>query len=274
MSEHPIYAILAELDIKYNPDVPFDRKEWQKQLMDEYNNSIGNLNEYDGYNCDVCHNKEFIEKIDENGYTVRKYCRCHKMRETLRRARRSGLGNILTDFTFDKFIVSEDWQKQNKEKAQAFCNDDGAKWFFIGGQVGCGKTHLCTAVCGHYIKAGKDVLYMLWNEEAKKLKALVTENTEYQRIIEKYKNAEVLYIDDFLKTKQGEEPTAGDINIAFEILNHRLYDRDKITIISSEKTLIDILGYDEATMSRVFQATGNYKINVDRDLKKNYRLRG
>lgn len=274
MSEHPIYSILAELDIRYNPDVPFDRKEWQKKLIDDYNNSIGNLNEYDGYNCEVCHNKEFIETIDENGYTVRKYCRCHKMRETLRRARRSGLGNILTDFTFDKFIVSEDWQKQNKEKAQAFCNDDGANWFYMGGQVGSGKSHLCTAICGHYIKAGKDVLYMLWVEEAKKLKALVNEHAEYQRLIGKYKDAEVLYIDDFFKTKQGEEPTAADVNLAFEILNHRLYDRDKITIISSEKTLIDLLGYDEGTMSRVFYAAGAYKINIDRDLKKNYRLRG
>ena len=92
-------------------------------------------------------------------------------------------------------------------------------------------------------------------------------------MINKYKNAKVLYIDDFLKVKKGEEPTPADINLAFEILNYRLLDPDKITVISSEKTLLDLLNYDEATMSRIFKAAGRYKINIEKDIKKNYRLK-
>lgn len=161
-----------------------------------------------------------------------------------------------------------------KTSAQDFCDDDTAKWFYIGGQVGCGKTHLCTAISAHYIKQGKDVKYMLWSEDAKKLKSLVSDAYEYEKGMSVYKNIEVLYIDDFLKTQQGESPTVADINLAFELINRRLLNRDLITIVSSEKTIEDVIGYDEATASRMAEKAGKYKLSIDRDMAKNYRLKG
>lgn len=269
MSEHKIFEILDKLNEKHE----IDPKEVEQHKVDFFNNNIGHKNEIDGYDCSICKNKEFIAKLDESGNEIFAYCKCHRIREMLRRAKNSGLGNILVDYSFDKFIASEGWQKENKAKAQEFCADAAARWFYIGGQVGSGKTHLCTAICAHYIKAGSDVIYMLWVEEAKKLKALVNDYYEYQQLIDKYKKTAVLYIDDFLKVQNGEEPTKADINLAFEILNSRLLSKDLITIISSEKTLIDLLQYDEATMSRIYQQTGNYKIIIEKDLKKNYRLK-
>lgn len=250
-----------------------------EEQVNDYNNSVGNLNETDGYNCDRCHNKGYVSEVAFNeqfGYTYEKRlpCKCMKTRATLQRARRSGLGNIITDYTFDKFIVTDEWQKNLKEKAQRFCKDDSAEWFFVGGQVGSGKTHICTAIAAYYIKAGFETQYMLWVEESKKLKALVTDYHEYQKVIEPYKETPVLYIDDFLKTRQGVIPTDADINLAFEILNHRLMCDGKITIISSEKTLGEMLEYDEGTMSRIFQECGDYKNIIERDINKNYRLRG
>jgi DNA replication protein DnaC len=114
---------------------------------------------------------------------------------------------------------------------------------------------------------------MLWCEDSKKLKALVNEYTEYQTAISELKNVPVLYIDDFFKTQHGEQPTKGDINLAFEILNHRLMNPELITIISSEKTMMNLLEYDEATMSRIYQHTGTYKTDIPKDIKKNYRLK-
>ena len=250
-----------------------------EEQVKDYNNSIGTLNESDGYNCDTCHNKGYVSEKAQNEqfgywYERRIPCKCAKTRETLKRAKRSGLGNIITDYTFDKYIVTDNWQKNLKEKAQRFCNDDNAEWFFVGGQVGSGKTHICTAIAAHYIKAGYETQYMLWVEESKKLKALVTDYHEYQRVIEPYKETPVLYIDDFLKTRQGVIPTDADINLAFEILNHRLMSDGKITIISSEKTLGEMLEYDEGTMSRIFKECGDYKNIIERDRNKNYRLRG
>ena len=266
--------ILSKLQEQYNIDTkPMTTDDYYKRKVDLYNHSKGNLNETDGYDCKLCKNRGYFAKMD-GGYETYTYCSCKRIRDTLQRAKRSGLENILTDYTFDKFETTEEWQAENKRKAQAFCHDDMAKWFFIGGQVGAGKTFLCTAICGYYIKAGKDVRYMLWCEESKRLKAMITESAEYQEAINAYKNVDVLYIDDFLKVKSGENPTAADINLAFEIINHRLLSKDKITLISSEKTLNEMLDYDEATMSRIYQQTGKYKINIGKDLAKNYRLRG
>lgn len=238
-----------------------------------YNETEGHLHEVDGYKCDLCKNKGYIARLDENGNEVHSVCRCQKIRATLKRAQRSGLGDIITEYTFDKYNATDDWQKAVKGKAQSFCSDDAAKWFYIGGQVGSGKTHICTAISAHYIKAGQEVKYMLWSEEAKKLKAFVNDPS-YQELIGHYKKVDVLYIDDFLKVKNGESPTPADINLAFEIINHRLLDSEKVTIISSEKTLDELMDYDEATMSRIYQKTGPYKLNIGRDRARNYRLRG
>jgi DNA replication protein DnaC len=248
-------------------------EEREKKKAEWYNAGEGTMHLVDGYNCEICKNKGDIADINEHGYEVHYPCKCQKIRATLRRAKRSGLGDIITEYTFDKYIDKEDWQKEIKSKAQNFCKDDNAKWFFMGGQVGSGKTMICTAITAHYIKAGYETKYMLWSEESKRLKSLVNDIT-YQEEIDTYKNVDVLYIDDFLKTRNGEQPTNADINLAFEIVNHRMLDNDKITIISSEKTLDEIMEYDEATMSRIYQKAGNYRINIGKDKGKNYRLRG
>lgn len=265
------------LDIPSKADVEkyaqMSYRERRQVIIDIENQIAGNLNEQDGYNCDLCKNRGYTWKLNEDDMDTRVDCRCKATREMLRRAKQSGLGDILKDYKFSKFIATEGWQIDLKNKAEQFCEDDSARWFFVGGQPGAGKTHLCTAIAAHYIKAGKSVRYMLWCEDAKKLKSLVNEYTEYQAAINELKSVDVLYIDDFFKTQHGEQPTKGDINLAFEILNHRLMHPEQITIISSEKTLIDILSYDEATMSRIYQHTGKYKTNIAKDIAKNYRLK-
>lgn len=248
-------------------------RERRQVIIDIENEIAGHLNELDGYNCDLCKNRGYTWKLNEDDMDTRVDCQCKATRATLARAKRSGLGDILKDYRFDKFKATEGWQIDLKNKAEEFCQDDSARWFFVGGQPGAGKTHLCTAIAAHYIKAGRNVKYMLWCEDAKKLKSLVNEYTEYQTAINELKSVDVLYIDDFFKTQHGEQPTKGDINLAFEILNHRLMNPEQITIISSEKTLTDILSYDEATMSRIYQLTGRYKTNIAKDIAKNYRLK-
>lgn len=263
--------IISQMQERFNVEI--DTSVSLAQLnVDTYNRTDGNLNEIDGYNCKICRNKGFTARLDENNNELYAVCKCHMIRAVLKRAIRSGLGDIIKEYTFEKYDDAEDWQKTIKKKAMAFCADDNAKWFYMGGQVGSGKTFICTAIAAHYIKAGREVKYMLWCEESKNLKAIVND-VSYQEAISTYKDVDVLYIDDFLKVRNGETPTAADINLAFEIINHRLLDNKMITIISSEKLLDELLEYDEATMSRIYQKTGEYKINVARDKKKNYRLR-
>lgn len=278
MSAERLSEILQKLNIEHGTGKEMTAEEYEQQRCDWSNAEVGNLNEYDGFNCDICKNKGVVYFLQESPYSKHKSmalkpCKCSSIRATLRRARKSGLNNVLTDCTFDKFETPEEWQKVFKGKAQAFCKDDAAHWFYVGGQSGAGKSHLCTAICAHYIKAGKDVLYMLWRDDAVKMKAAVNDFAKYQELIEPFKNVDVLYIDDFLKTQDGTEPTRADLNLAFELLNYRLLDKDKITIISSEFTINRALEFDEATVGRIYQQAGEYKINIDRDINKNYRLR-
>lgn len=244
---------------------------YNQNRLEAINSLAGTLNKQDGYNCQKCNNKGYISYISNNEITS-KECECMRIRNILKTARQSGLQKILSQMTFDKFITSFDWQKEIKQQALDFCKDDNANWFYIGGQSGCGKTHICTAISSHYIKLGKPVVYMMWVDESKKLKSITTDRS-YSEQIAKFKNAEILYIDDFLKVRNGETPTPADMQLAFEIINSRILNDGKTTLISSEKTLDDIIDYDEATMSRIYQRAGKYKIGVGKDRSKNYRLK-
>lgn len=270
--------ILKRLEDRHGIERHITAEELAERKCEAANRDTGNLHEQDGYDCTVCKNKGvvYFMKDTEFGYKcmTQKQCECMKIRRTLKRAKASGLNNILTDYTFAKYEATEEWQKDIKSKAQEFCNNEAAQWFYIGGQTGAGKTHICTAICGHYIKSGKDCRYMLWRDDAVKLKQLVNDYTEYQRLIEEYKQVDVLYIDDLFKSQSGAEPTKADINIAFELLNNRLMDKGKITVISSEFSILDALQFDEATIGRIYQHTGQYKIEIPKDIRKNYRLKG
>lgn len=274
--------ILKKLNDKHGTAEKLTAEQYEEIQCKSANDNVGNLNEQDGYNCELCKNKGtiyFLQKSPYSGHnemTVRD-CSCMKIRSTLSRAKKSGLNNILSDYTFQKYETSEEWQQAIKEIAMAFCLDDEATWFYIGGQSGAGKTHICTAIAGHYIKQGKNCRYMLWRDDAVKLKQLVNDFTEYQTLMTEFKQADVLYIDDLFKSQvgmqQSAEPTKADINIAFELLNNRLMDKTKITIISSEYMITEALEFDEATIGRVFQNAGQYKLSIPKDRARNYRLK-
>ena len=143
-----------------------------------------------------------------------------------------------------------------KQEALRYLSDHNGRRFFIGGQAGAGKTHICTALVGQLIQKGYGAKYMLWKDESAKLKRVMHESAQYERLLQELKSVPVLYIDDFFKTSVNSEgnktpPTQGDINLAFEILNYR-YNQDRITIISSEMTIKEIIACDEAVGSRIF----------------------
>ena len=263
------------------------KKEYCQYKCDTYNETVGDLNEQDGYDCPICKNKGFIAvpAKSEFGagywYEENRYCKCQKVRSTIRRLNKSGLKNIIRDYTFKSFETETDWQKAVKEAAVRFVQDADHSWFFIGGTSGCGKTHICTAIAGYYLKHEKSVKYMLWRDDVVKLKASVTDAEEYSRMIEELKKTEVLYIDDLFKTGKSDDgypqrPTAADINFALEILNYRYNNPKLITIVSSECMLTDILDIDEAVGGRIAERTSScgYGFSIKPDRTKNYRLKG
>jgi DNA replication protein DnaC len=257
----------------------FDPKAWEQWKVDDWNNTPGNRHEEDGYHCPICKNKGSIAKLLEldNGTYSHCFadCKCVETRNSIMRMKRSGLKDIIKDYTFDKFIASENWQKAIKDAAMDYArNPEG--WFFIGGQSGSGKTHLCTAICREFLLSGKRVIYMLWRDEVVRLKACVNDADEYRKLIDKYKTADVLYIDDMFKTGKAPDGsslkvTGGDVNVAFEIINYRYNNPALLTIISSELSEDDLLEIDEATGGRIYERAKAFTIGKDRN--RNYRIK-
>lgn len=261
-----------------NPNTePFynDNEQYFRMQSELYNKKAGTL---EGYDCPVCRNKGNIMYYDpETGYTKAKECECMAVRRSQIRIEHSGLKGLLDDYTFDTFTANQPWQKQFKDMALAFTKDYSGKWFFAGGQPGCGKTHLCTAIVGELMKQGKPAKYMMWRDEIVKLKAVINDNEAYSDLIRDPKTLDVLYIDDLFKTGKDKDgkvipPTPPEISIAFEILNYRYKNPHLITIISSERLIDDIIDIDEGIGSRIFQLAKKYSMIINYDRTRNYRF--
>lgn len=265
-------------------------QEAQKALYErrtqEFNAIVGNLNDtgMGGVDCPVCRNKGVIMTNHEtaNGFweTRVRECKCMTTRRSIRRLARSGLKDVTSTYTFRRYEATEEWQKRLKEAAVRYVQDiraGGAGWLYVGGQSGCGKTHLCSAVAVQLLKDGMDLRYIVWRDELRKLKAVVN-SPEYTEMLDAWKTVRVLYIDDFFKAARNQygrmQPSEADARIAFELLNYRSNDKRLLTIISSELSLDEIADIDEATAGRIAQHAAGHCLTVAPDRGKNYRLRG
>ncbi len=243
-----------------------------KMKADTINNTPGDLT---GHDCPKCLNRGTIAVPRDDGSFYTKDCDCMMIRRCVWEMERSGLKNIIREKTFDAYNATESWQKAVKAGAVAYA-DQLEGWLLICGQSGSGKTHLCTAVCRHRLLAGDEVRYMPWRDKVAELKAMSLDNDRRSEIIEGYKTAQILYIDDLFKIGKAADgssnPTGADFNLAFEIVNHRYINRLP-TIISTEKTPEELTEIDEAFGTRIIEMAGSNIFVIAKDMKRNYRLR-
>lgn len=238
----------------------------QNQFVNDYNKKQGDLTEFD---CPVCLNRGDIAYF-ENGYPGNKECECMSKRRNIRRLKESGLAETVERCTFDKYKIKTPWQKSIHDRAKAFA-DNPTRLFFIGGQVGAGKTHICTAISKELIDKGLRLKYMLWSSESAKIKFdMQNYDTNIQAICE----YPVLYIDDLFKTTNGNKPSDVEVRMAFDIINYRYNNAKLITILSSEKSIQQITEIDQAVGSRIFEIGQEYVLNIPQDRAKNQRLGG
>lgn len=224
----------------------------------------------EGLNCPECMNRGYFLTVDEQGYRVSRECRCMVRRKNRARIQKSGLEPMVARCTFDSWDATEPWRARAKEIAQRYA--EGLEgWFLASGASGAGKTHLCTAICGRFMERGLDTLYMLWRSVSVDAKAAVNDREAYQRIVAPLKKAHVLYIDDLFKTGRGAAPSPGDFNLAFEVLNERYNDPRKLTIISTELSVDDLLSLDEAVGGRIYERSKGFYLDFRG--RENWRLR-
>ena len=254
--------------------------------IERFNATPGNLNELDGYDCKLCLNRGNTGVLDVDGdYIHPRYpeCKCMGIRRSIQRMKQSGLETSIRENTFKRFEAKEPWQKDMYDMAQRYVSDGWkeGRWLFLGGQPGSGKTHICTAVAGKLLYE-RPLLYVVWPQISKKLKAIVNDAEDYAREIGKVETIDVLFIDDLFKPVVGEDkfgntrvlpPTAADLKLAFEIINYR-YINKLPTILSCEWQIGELADIDEATGSRIAERSRDYCMSIGRDKARNYRLSG
>lgn len=247
-------------------------RELKQACVDSWNKEVGSLT---GYDCPKCKNKGYIGYLDDDGNEHAKECECMKIRHYRALAQNSGLGETLKLYTLQRYMHDEPWQDYIYNKAIQFIGDKKAHCFYIGGQSGSGKTHICTAIVREFIKQYKDVQYVVWNDVVTVLKQDIIGDVEnYNSTIDRLKKATVLFIDDFFKTA----PTAADLDKAFQIINYRYNisraesEKRYITIISSERLLNELTEIDAAIAGRIAELSNNtYIIGVQGGKNKDMR---
>lgn len=267
------------MDQQEKPEIP----EILKALLERLKPIIQSSPQ-ESYNCEKCHDSTWVDVLDEDGVARKTRCSCYRIAMAKRMVERSGLSEFIEKKTFDSFVTTNPIQQQIKQKGQEYLEtllremDNKSQrlpWFYIGGNPGSGKTHICTAICGELLKRSIGVKYMQWAKEIARLK--YTNDDDFDDLASEYLNAPVLYVDDLLKQKYSEEPsfTNADVTTAFKILDIR-YALNRPTIISCEWDLVNqLIAYaDEAVFSRVYERCRGFMINIGRKIENNYRMTG
>lgn len=219
------------------------------------------------YVCPLCKgNSVFMDAHSNNAY----FCSCRPVRTALSKLKKQGLDQAARTMTFASFIASEPWQQQMRAAALSYAAHETPGWLFLGGQSGCGKTHLGTAAAVALSLRGQEFVYMPWTREVMRLKALSVDERRDEAMA-RLIDAPVLYIDDLFKAP----PTEADKHIAFELLSARCTRDDRPTVISSERLLTELFEIDEALAGRIAERCGRSGVlQIPKDRKKNYRLAG
>lgn len=221
----------------------------------------------DSYKCPKCKDTYWI--VDGNNF---KRCECFELEEAEKMFYKSGIKD--DSYTFSNFQEWNDGSKIMKKVATDYFKDfmqirsKRQNSIAFLGQVGGGKTHLSIALGLNILKSKKiSVVYLSYRDVLTELKQNMLDETFYKNKISKYQNAKVLLIDDMLKGRV----TDADKNIIFEIINYR-YINYLPLVISSEYSMNDLLNFDEAIGSRIYEMCKNYLVEITKDTKNNYRL--
>lgn len=223
----------------------------------------------DNYNCAKCRDLGYTFVTKEKSSDVAVPCSCLAEKEAFEKLEKCGLSKAFKKKTFANYVCENPYQIKAKHQVMKFCCDfsNSNSSLLICGRPGVGKTHLGIAAMLKLISDNITCKYVEYNNMIVNLKQSIMDEENHLREMEKYINPRVLFMDDFLKGKS----TATDLNYIYRIINTR-YLKQKPLIISTEKSLEEILDFDEAVGSRIIEMAGENVVLFGKD-SKNHRLR-
>jgi DNA replication protein DnaC len=226
------------------------------------------------YKCDKCRDTGWILTPRENYAPLAVSCECAEQERLKTQWKAAGINPQVSKETFSNFKVWNESSRKVKEVATSYYkhfNDiriDRKNSILLCGQVGSGKSHCSIALGLNFIKKNIKVVYMPYRDVITKIKQNMLDEEYYKKSIAKYQTCEVLLMDDLFKGKLTET----DINIVFEIVNYRYLNRLPI-IVSTEFMVEELLSFDEAIGSRIYEMCKDYIVEVEKDKGNNYRLK-
>lgn len=230
-----------------------------------------NLQPLGSNRCILCNGTGWIYHKERNSYSQ---CDCSKAQITIEQLAATGLGERAIQKSFKDFIS---WNPKIKEMKDIATNyflvfDKGEdkinNSLALLGDSGVGKTHLLVALINNFVSKKKiKVVYMSYIDAITELKQNILNGEVYQRKIKKYKNAEILVIDDLFKNGF----TESDLRIMSEIINHR-YINSLPMMFSSEYLLKDLINIDKAIGGRIKEMSQNYLYEII-GVENNYRMK-
>ena len=153
--------------------------------------------------------------------------------------------NILSRFTFDSFVVSNN-NNLACAAARAVAETPGTAYnpLFIYGGVGMGKTHLLHAIGNRLNGSGLNVVFASSEEFTSDFIRSI-QNRDDETFREKYRSADVLLIDDiqFIIGKESTEE-------AFLHTFNKLYEMNNQIVITSDRAPKAMATLDERMRSR------------------------
>ena len=228
------------------------------------------------YKCNKCKDIGFVEYGG-----VYKRCECYELEYVNRLWKNFGVDPSEIKMLRD-YEVNNEVRKQARDKAIDYIksfNDiekDRVNGFCLMGQSGAGKTHIITAIGKALLDKKIPVVYMAYLEALRELKSSVLDLEHYNKLINRYKGARVLIIDDLFKDKIRSGQVIGDLKESdmkhiYEILNYR-YLNCLPTLISTECTPQHLIQLDEALAGRILECCSKRFGVVFKD-NCNYRLK-
>jgi len=251
----------------------YERKEFNREVDRIFSERVSALAENMQYECDKCKDTGFIQVKDECGREVSRKCSCREIRRVRKLLEMSGISREFQKKRLEDFDTRNIPQLANaKNKAvrylQSFEDIERQRRnsIMFYGQPGSGKTHLGTAISSGLMNRGIAVAYMAYRNAVTRIKQNMTDEERYSEEIGRYMRARVLYIDDLLKGKV----TDADVNIMYEIVNYR-YMNYLPMIVSTEKSLEELMEFDEAIASRLIEMSKENRVRMQGE-ELDYRL--